>query len=245
MEFRTDEYCLLTEEQSRFLRTFFGNCPEYYSDMIVFKNYPKDRTIICMDDEDCSYVYILLDGMMQAIEEKAETLNCNLTEIKGISIIGDHELFAPGSGKMIFLKTLEESKCLIIPAKAYIAWIQSDTEALKIRMQMLLEEFLNQTTCVYQEISFTNQERFLLFLVHECTGNDGQNDVVTVSRTHQEIAERLRCSRRTVNRMIDELSRKGIVSLYRGKMQLSIGQCDQIKALVKKCILNGIQIGNV
>lgn len=209
-----------------FLKRFFANCPDSFGDNLMLKTYPKNHVLISANDA-CAHVYILLKGRLQAIEERTDGERYRFTELQALDIIGDYELFTRLPGRMITLTTLEPSLCLVIPAAAYLNWIRTDAGALFIRIQMLIREMSAQTRSDRQNLFLDNRTRLLNLLYNECGKQPGVFPC-KIRLTHPELASRLGCSVRTVNRLISQLGAEGLVTLVRGKMQVSREQCARI-----------------
>jgi len=223
MKLPQEYYNKLNTEQLSFLQSFFAKCPDSFSSNIMLMTYPKNHILINTDDE-CAYVYILLEGRLQAIEERVINAPYSFTEISAIDIVGDFELFTKLSTRIITLTTLEKSLCLVIPASDYLAFIQNDAKALFIRTQMLIKELIAQTKFDRQNLFLDNRTRFLHFLYGECNRKSQDSFPILIKYTRQEIASKLGCSIRTINRIIQGLNAEGLLELKHGKIYIDISQ---------------------
>ncbi len=221
----------LTKQQITFLEQFFSRCQESFFSNVMLKTYPANHTLIDTNDT-CSYVYILLKGRLQAIEESVVDEPYSFTEIHAIEIVGDFELFTKTPSRIITLTTLEKSLFLIIPAIDYISWLKNDTNALFIRTQMLIRQIVSQTKYDRHNFFLDNRTRLLYFLFKECNTAANSAFPVKISFTRQEISNRLGCSLRTVNRAISALQKENILSLRHGKIYISSEQYQFIRKYV-------------
>lgn len=219
----------LTQAQAAFLQSFFLECPKAFGSCLMLKAYPKNHTLINTNDS-CAHVYILLSGRLQAIEERVACEPYRFTEISAIEIVGDYELFTKLPGRMITLTTLEESLFLIIPAADYLTWIKNDANALFIRTQMLIRQLINEAQFDRQNFFLDNKARLLHFILSECKRQSSFPAVIPLTRT--EIASKLGCSARTVNRMITALQREGGIDLFHGKIQITQEQYTRLRELM-------------
>lgn len=213
-------YTRLNHQQREFTDKFFSQCPELISSRIMLKTYPANHTLISADDS-CPYVYILLEGRLQAIEEHVINEPYNFTEIKAIEIVGDFELFTKSATRIITLTTLEKSIFLIMSAADYISWIQKDANALYIRTQMLIRQLVSQAQYDRRNFFLDNRTRFFHFLINEYNRVSGGTSTVKIQYTRPEIANKLGCSVRTVNRIITDLQTEGFIELEHGKILIS------------------------
>lgn len=219
----------LTETQNAFLNCFFAQCNAPFLSNVILKTYPANHALMNTDDS-CSYVYILLKGRLQAIEERVANEPYNFTELCGIDIVGDFELFTKSSARIITLTTLERSLFLILPSTDYINWIKHDANALFIRTQMLIRQLVAQTQFDRQNFFLDNHSRLLYFLLNECTKNAVPEFPLKIEYTRPEIASKLGCSVRTVNRTLSVLQEEDFVSIKHGKIHISAKQFHVIQA---------------
>ena len=117
---------------------------------------------------------------------------------------------------------------MVIPGNAYLSWIRNDANALFIRTQMLILQMTAQTQFERQNFFLDNRTRFLHFLHSECNRQPGRTDPLLIRSTHTEIAGKLGCSGRTVSRLIRELEEEGLITLEKGKIQISKEQDKRI-----------------
>jgi len=208
-----------TVEQLSFLNNFFLNCPDDFTSNIIFMRYSKNQTLINTGDS-CPYVYILLRGRLQAIEENVIDEPYRFTELSAIDIVGDFELFQQSLNRIITLTTIEESACIIIPANAYLQWIKHDANALFMRMQLLIKQLSAQTQFDRQNFFMDNKMRLMYFLEKECSRQIKQSPPYRIRYTRQQIAQKLGCSIRTINRTIFSLNHDNIIFLNHGKIDI-------------------------
>lgn len=213
----------LSTQQREFVNKFFSQCPELITSRIMLKTYPENHTLISADDT-CPYVYLLLEGRLQAIEEHVIDEPYHFTEIKAIEIVGDFELFTSSTTRIITLTTLEKSLFLVMSATDYISWIQKDVNALYIRAQMLIRQLVSQAQFDRRNFFLDNHTRFLYFLSNEYHRISSGTSTVKIRYTRPEIANKLGCSVRTVNRIITELQTEGLIDLEHGKISINYNQ---------------------
>lgn len=221
----------LDTEAAGFLKSFLATFPENLAKNIMLKSYPANYTLISTDDT-CPFVYILLKGRLQAIEEHSVNEPYNYTELSSIDIVGDFELFIGSNARAVTLITLEKSLCLIIPSAEYLSWIQKDSSALFIRSQMLIRQLMTKTRFDRQNLFLDNRTRLLYYLYSECSKSFAQGFPLKITDTRPDIADKLGCSLRTVNRTISSLHEARLLTLKHGKIVISDEQFKKIKDLV-------------
>ncbi|MBS6642501.1 MAG: Crp/Fnr family transcriptional regulator [Clostridiaceae bacterium] len=213
----------LNEEQLDFLHRFFRNCPDSFAANLIYKKFRKNQVLINAGDS-CSHVYILLEGRLQAIEEYVTDDPYSFMEIPAIDIVGDYELFQQVSHRVITLTTLEASSFLLIPSNAYFSWIQNDANALFIRTQKLISQITVQNQFERQNFFLDNKTRLIYFLFTECSRLNGQEPPYYITYTRPQIAQKLGCSVRTINRAVLSLKKQGLAAISHGKIQIQKDQ---------------------
>ncbi|MBT9775066.1 cyclic nucleotide-binding domain-containing protein [Clostridium sp. MCC353] len=213
----------LTDGQLDFLHRFFRNCPDSFAANFIYKKFPKNHRLISAGDS-CSHVYLLLDGRLQAVEEYVTDDPYSFMEIPAMDIVGDYELFQQVSHRVITLTTLEASSFLIIPSNAYFSWIQNDANALFIRTQKLISQISTQNQIERQNFFLDNKTRLIYFLFTECSRLNGQAPPYSIAYTRPQIAQKLGCSVRTINRSLLSLKKEGAAAISRGKIQIQRDQ---------------------
>lgn len=220
----------LTKSQLSFLENFFSTANQTFFRQLILKTYPANHLLIDTADP-CTYVYILLSGRLQAIEEQFVTEPYYFTELSAIEIVGDFELFTSSANRAITLTTMEESLVLIIPSALYLSWIRHDSHALFIRMQMLIRQFMSQSQSERYNLFQDTKSRLIYFLSQECQ-KQKLNFPIKIHYTRPVIASKLGCSVRTINRTIHSLEKQKILTLIHGKIYISAQQLEKLQELL-------------
>lgn len=220
----------LNPSQISFLENFFLYCPEDMSSCIYLKPLSSDQRLINTDD-DCTNVYILLEGRLQAIEEHISDEDFRFLTLTAIELVGDYELFSQYHTRLVTLMTLEPSLCLVIPASDYLHWIQNDAHALYIRIQMLTHQLITQTQTERRTYFMDNKTRLLHILYAEYR-KTSFTPATAILKTRDALASHIGCSVRTVNRIVASLQEEGYVSVKHGKIYISAQQFDRIRQIL-------------
>lgn len=216
----------LNPTQTAFLQSFFKTCPDSFAKNLIWKSYPQNHTLIHAG-ESSHQVYFLLAGRLQAGEEQEANGTYHFTELPALQIVGDYEVFSKKRNRMVTLKTLTGSQFIIVPAKAYLDWIKNDANALFIRLQMLVEQLVEENSQERRNHFLDNRTKLLRILWE--TGQErpdrdqriNEHEPFPVKLTREEIAARVGCSVRTVNRIVARLDKENRISLVHGKIHLS------------------------
>ena len=205
------------------LKQLFANCPVEVLQQMQLIRLRKNQNLISTY-QTSNPVFVLLDGRLQAIEERVVDIPYSFTELHPVDIVGDYELFTGMEGHYVTLKTMEASCCARLRAASYLHWMKSDANALFLRTQMLMKELSVQTQLQRQYLFMDNRTRLLLFLLRSNGQSGGR-----IPATRERIAASIGCSVRTCNRIILTLSQEGFVDCIHGKLQISEQQRSAIK----------------
>ena len=203
------------ETHHSLLKQLFASCPDEVMQQLQLIRLRKNQNLISTY-QTSSPVFVLLDGRLQAIEERVVDIPYSFTELQPVDIVGDYELFTGMEGHYVTLKTMEASLCARLSAASYLQWMKTDANALFLRTQMLMKELSVQTQLQRQYLFMDNRTRLLLFLLRSLKEQGGR-----LHATRERIAASIGCSVRTCNRIILALSQEGLVDCIHGKLQIS------------------------
>lgn len=214
---------LSEEKHHAFLKQLFAHCPQQVYASMELMRWKKHETLISTHASS-NAVYVLLQGHLQAIEERVVDIPYSFADVRPIDIVGDFELFTGVEGHYVSLETLEPSIGFRIPSPIYLEWIKSDANALFIRTQMLMKEMSVQTQRQRQQLFLDNRSRMLLFVYRSLPQQGGR-----IQATREQIASQIGCSVRTCNRIILTLSKEGLLHCVHGKLVVEEAQMAHIK----------------
>lgn len=219
------------KQHESFLKDFFLHCPPHVIQQIRITKYAAKHQLISTF-QDSSYVFLLLEGKLQAIEERVVDIPYSFTELTPIDIVGDYELFTGIEGHYVTLSTLEPSLCLELPANAYLNWMSQDVHALFIRTQMLMKVLSKQTQQQRQYAFMSNEMKVYVYFSSYIKQHD-VSEVYTIATTREKIAAQVGCSIRTLNRLLLALKKEGAIYIHHGKIQLTKKQMERITHILK------------
>lgn len=235
MDFIDSIKYIIPQNQLNFLESLFRGCPKNVLDRMSIKSYKANQLLINANDKN-NYVFVLLKGRLQAIEEKICSSPYTFTELEPIDIVGDFELFAETDEYLVTLMTIEESVFLRIPSIQYLNWMHSDNNALFLRTQMLMRQLSIQTQLQRQYLFVDNRTKFLLALRNECKKQESYPFII--KDTRESLASKVGCSVRTLNRIILSLQKDNIVSVNHGKILINKAHHDKLELSLKDSVKN-------
>ncbi len=235
MDFIDSIKYIIPQNQLNFLESLFKGCPKRVLDSISIHSYKKNQLLINTSDKN-HYVFILLKGRLQAIEEKICSKPYTFTELEAVDIVGDFELFAETDEYLVTLMTIEESVALRIPSTQYLNWMHSDNNALFLRTQMLMRQLSIQTQLQRQYLFVDNKTKFLLALRNECEKQESYPFIL--KDTRESLASKVGCSVRTLNRVILSLQKENILSINHGKILINEFHHNKLESSIQDIIEN-------
>lgn len=209
----------IPREHIDYLKKLFSQCPQEIYERITLHHYQAHHNLISTY-QSSSYVFILLKGRLQAIEERVVDIPYSFTELSPIDIVGDYELFTEAEGHYVTLKTMENATCLQIPSITYLQWMKHDANALFMRTQMLMKELSIQTQQQRQYLFMNNRAKVMIYL-QRVYQKHAISSTCIIHATREKIAGQIGCSLRTLNRIILALCEEDMVSVQHGKLHIS------------------------
>lgn len=228
------DYCKqhLQEEDYIFISTIFKNCPEYIQSQMEIINYEKNQAIMETGDAN-TYVYFLLKGKVAMVDEKVPSIPFTFGEYKAIDVLGDYELFSNVSGRFVSLRTNTPCTCIRIHSGDYMNWIKADVNALFIRVNMIMSVLSRETQFMRQFVFLDMETRIIVYFYEEYLKREVPRSI-RINATREEIAGKMACSIRTLNRSLQKIEKNGFITRYRGKIYINIEQFKKIEAFVTK-----------
>lgn len=208
------------KQHDAFLKDLFHFCPHEILQRISIQRYPKHVHLIDTS-EDNEYVFLLLEGKLQAIEERVVNIPYQFLEVKPIDIVGDYEVFSQTQGHYITLKTIEPSLCLKLSAPLYQQWMRHDANALFLRTKMIIEVLSVQTQQQRQFLFMDTTQRLSVFLIEKMQEHTTS---LLLKDTREQIASHIGCSVRQLNRILHQLVQQEHIQLVHGKLFIPSSQ---------------------
>lgn len=226
----TDTKTFLNKEKYDFLSQFLSKCPSHILNTMQLCFFETNQIIMYTGDTS-EFVYILLKGGVDGVDESVPNIPYTFTEIQPIDVLGDYELFNDAPGRYVSLRATGKTTCIRLRSKHYLSWMKQDNNALFIRMQLLLKVLTWETQFHRQYLFLDNDTRLILFLVEECKKN-AHSYPHKVQVPREVIVSKIGCSIRTLNRTIQNLEEQSLVSRSRGKIVVSEKQHKKLKQFI-------------
>lgn len=193
---------------------------DYSGDLELFT--AKAGDVLIHTGDPCSYVYILLEGKLETIEEQISGVEYHFFELNAIDVLGDFELFAKEKESIIKVTALTNCVYVRMPAILYMKWITRDAHALSMRLQLLMQLFIRQSMHSRKQVFISNEQKLKEIIRHYYESQ--KKEICKLKYTRTQLADLMGCSVRTVNRMVAALEEKGDLSLLHGKIVIDKNQ---------------------
>lgn len=232
-----EAFALLTNNQQKYLKQFLTNCPEdVKNSMSIF--HLQSGKILSNSGEVANYIYILLKGKLQGIDDRFDGHIYSFLQFVPVSIVNDFEVLAGVSEYRITIQAVKESVLLRIPATFYMKWLRKDANVLLMRLQNLAEEMLKQSGQDRQYLFLQGIDRLALYLVNIYESN-GRYQKIRLKKTRVDLSNELGYSLKTLNRSVKRLEEGGYLQLESGKICLEQIHYERLKQFLKEKV--GIQ----
>lgn len=188
-------------------------CPEQVKEQLVYRRY-KPGDILLLQGEREEYAHLLLEGSVRVFKLLPDGSCSQIDYFEAVQFIGNIELFARvPTMNMVEAATPCFTAC--IPLAAFYSWVESDAALCRT----LLEDMAVQIVAFNRQImlgkSLPRQEHFWLLLL--------EADRSGKPMTRQILQDCMSVSSRTINRLIQQASEKGLIKVEDGVITL----CDR------------------
>lgn len=212
----------------------------------IFAQFPRDAevtvkrvkkgTFFVEEGRPCCVVYLILDG--KAAPQYYSGHNAFVAkDLKRLSIIGDIAVLGNRETYSTSVVALTDCRLLEIRSSDYWRWMLCDSAFLKKQTETAIGILLGELTGKRALEGETAEIRLLNYFVFYCQKERPERDkVITVKKTRDQIAEEVGgISVRTINRKLAIFARDGLITMVRGKVQISMLQLQRMEKRLWNC----------
>lgn len=225
-----EAFALVTNSQQKYLKQFFTNCPEDVKESMTLFQLPTGK-ILSHSGEMANYIYILLKGKLQGIDDRFDGHIYSFLQFFPISIVDDFEILAGVSEYRITIQAVKDSVLLRIPANFYMKWLKKDANVLWMRLQNLSEEMLRQSGQDRQYLFLQGVDRLALYLINVYEKNS-HFQKIRLKKTRVDLSNELGYSLKTLNRSVKRLVEGNYIYLESGKICVEQVHYERLKQFV-------------
>jgi CRP/FNR family cyclic AMP-dependent transcriptional regulator len=200
---------------------YFSDIPESDLEKLlasaVKKTYPKNSVVINEGDEAGS-LFILLSGRVQAFLSNESGRTVTLSTQEAGSFFGELSLL-DGELRSASVMTLEPTVCVLIPRRAFQAWLQEHPDAALSIIRSLTRRIRTLTESV-RGLALSDVYGRLVKSLTGMAAAEGDSWVIDPKPSHQDLANIVGCSREMVSRIMKDLARGGYLATQGKAMRL-------------------------
>lgn len=217
----------LSGERKEYLNKYLRNAPHWYLEsMEVVK---KDKNSIFIEEgQDVKFVYILIDGIVRAIDYRIFGIVYDYIWFDNIKTFGAMEILLKFEKYKTTLMTVTPCTILKISRSKYEAWMLNDMNALHMEIEDMGKSLLEQARKERVFLFLQGMDR-IIYLFTEIYEKSNVNNQVVINQTRKEISERTGLSVKTINRSIYKMEEEGYITKKGTKITVSKNQYKKIK----------------
>lgn len=172
------------------------------------------------------YVYLVQQGKINIFSIGENGQENKIVTVPAGGIVGEMEAIMGTTRSIYAARAFEDSELLRIPVEAFIRWVHGDISVCWDLTRVLAGKLCAASVQSSQYTNSDATQRLIFQLI--------QLGPCRISYTRQELAEACSVSLRTVNRCVKKLREEGLISLSRGKIEISQSQLAALEELMLK-----------
>lgn len=187
----------------------YDKIPDEFRQKIKRKRYRRGETIIFAEREN-DYVYFMIEGNAEACVLTPKGTFANIYVYKKGSFFGEIEQFYKGR-KPVSIIALTECVIDVLYKDHFLEWLSKDFESTKVLIQEIAYKLIVDSDTIEELSSLTIKERVLRrFFIHN------KNNTLS-NLTKSQLSKEVNASIRSVNRIIEDCMKQGILSYEKKK----------------------------
>lgn len=217
---RYDELLLLAPA----LREYASSVPPQIDGHFTLKSYGA-RQVIHYKDSHLHRIGILLSGKFRVINE-FENGNIFMIEVnEPISFVGEVTLLARAPQTSVTIETITECDIAFLPADEFDLWLQWDVAFLREVSAHVAKKLYSSSYNRGERLFYSSAYLLLKYILTAIPeGHFSAHERFTLHKTRPLISEEIGMTLKTVNRTVTTLSQDCLITLTRGKIELSQAQ---------------------
>lgn len=214
---------MLSIENQEFIKEslpFFNNLTESEKSLLLtnstYIKYTKE-TIMHSGINDCSGLYLVKKGQLRAF---ISSKNRELTVFRLLEYdicIFSASCILKNINFEIFVEASVDSEVINIPSSLFERLMKENMKVLEYTNELMASRFTELMWVVEQAIFFSFDKRLASFLLDQINIEGS----LSLSITHEEIANHLASAREVVTRMLKYFQNDNILTLSRGKIEIN------------------------
>lgn len=220
----------LSDTPKEYLRRYFSNAPDWLYESIQITTIKKNAVIL-REDTPVDSVYILVDGIIRAVDYRFLGSSYDYMWFYPVKSLGSMEILLDLNQYQTTLSAMTQCTIFIISKGIFEKWLKNDIHALSMETKMmgsyLLEEAKRER--VYLFMQGSDRVLYTLSQVYEQTTNSG---ICTIKLSHQDLSDCTGLSIKTINRSLKKLENENYISRLGNKIVINEEQHEQMKDFI-------------
>jgi CRP/FNR family transcriptional regulator, cyclic AMP receptor protein len=171
--------------------------------------------VVFMEGQTGQWVHFLFEGRAKLLTTNSEGKTLILKIAEGKEILGLHSVLA-GRPYEITVETLERCRIGYLSREEFLRFLEEHADAC-LEVAKHLGRDCHVAYDVIRTIGYSSAEEKLARFLMQCAATGHQTHdgalAVELSLTHEEIAQRIGCSRETVSRTLSGFKRQRLIEL--------------------------------
>lgn len=181
------------------------------------RRYPKG-TLIIQEGDHGDTLYVILHGLLRAFGADDQGREITYGSFGAGECVGEMSL--DGGTRSASVMTLEPSVCVVLTRETLLRYIAEQPEFAFELLAMVIQR-ARSVTLSAKRLALNDVYGRLRLLLGAESAEFGSDMVgVEVRLTHQDIANRIGCSREMVSRLMKDLEKGGYLAQQRGRIRL-------------------------
>lgn len=215
-----------------YLKQYFQTVPDWILSSLQLMKLKKD-TIFLREEEPVETIYILISGMVKAIDYRFYGNTYDYMWFYPVTSFGGMEVLLEQDHYQTTLSTMTPCTMLLIPSTLFQQWINSDIRVLAMEARImgtfLLEEVKRERIFLFMQGS----DRLIYTLLHIYEQTASQNSCI-ITLTQQNLADSTGLSVKTISRSLKELEHSKQISRIGNRLLITQEQYQLLNEMIRK-----------
>jgi CRP/FNR family cyclic AMP-dependent transcriptional regulator len=222
----------LPEVTKEYLREYFSSAPTWVLENIQIGKLKSD-TIFIREETKVEAIYILLEGIVKAIDYRFLGNSYDYMWFYPVISFGSMEVLLDLDQFQTTLSTMTTCTILMIPKSIFEKWVKNDIRVLSQEVKamgtFLLKEVKRERVFLFMQ----GRERvvYMLTQIYEQTL---ENNICIINLTHQDLADSTGLSLKTINRSLKELEVEALINRSGNKIIIHPEQFEKLKEFINQ-----------
>lgn len=216
----------ISKKSKEQLNDYFSSAPIWLLDSMNIKEL-KENEIFIESDEPAKDVFILVDGVVEALDVRIYDGEFAFKEFHGVYAFGGLEVIIQEDKYMATLRTVTKCILIKISRKHFEKWLFTDLKALKREAKLAAGNLLEESRRDRLNIFTQGNDRLALLLIkkYEMYNNDG---TLKMHYTRQGMADATGLSTKTVGRGLKFLEENKMITKEGNRIFVNKEQYDKL-----------------